>query len=57
MLLPVEKNEEGEEVDPRQELVERLMEYKMYKTMAQQLKDMNFDAENNVISLQPFQQK
>lgn len=45
MLLPVEKNEEGEEVDPRQELVERLMEYKMYKTMAQQLKDMNFDAE------------
>ena len=45
MLLPVEKNEEGEEVEPRQELVERLMEYKMYKTMAQQLKDMNFDAE------------
>lgn len=48
MLLPVEKDEEGEEIDPRQELVERLIEYKMYKTMAQQLKDMNFDAEQQL---------
>ena len=31
MLLPAEVNEEGEEEDPRQELVEKLMEYKMYK--------------------------
>ena len=34
MLLPVELDEEGEEIDPRAELVERLLEYKMYKYMA-----------------------
>ena len=28
MLLPKEVNQEGEELDPRQELVERLLEYK-----------------------------
>lgn len=39
MLLPVEVNEEGEEIDPRAELVERLLEYKMYKYMAYELKD------------------
>ncbi len=48
MLLPVEKDDKGDEVDPRQELVERLIEYKMYKTMAQQLKDMNFDAQQQL---------
>ena len=31
MLLPKEVNEEGEEEDPRQELVAQLLEYKMYK--------------------------
>ena len=31
MLLPKEVNEEGEEEDPRQELVEQLLQYKMYK--------------------------
>ena len=31
MLLPAEVNEEGEEEDPRAELVERLLEYKTYK--------------------------
>ena len=30
MLLPKEINEEGEEEDPRAELVQRLLEYKMY---------------------------
>lgn len=39
MLLPVEVDEEGEEIDPRAELVERLLEYKMYKCMAYELKD------------------
>ena len=34
MLLPAEVNEEGEEEDPRQELVEKLLEYKMYKYMS-----------------------
>ena len=32
MLLPKEVNEEGEE-DPRAELVQKLLEYKMYKYM------------------------
>ena len=31
MLLPAEEEEQEEEEDPRQELVERLLEYKMYK--------------------------
>ena len=34
MLLPKEVNEEGEEEDPRQELVEQLLQYKMYKYMS-----------------------
>ena len=44
MLLPVEVNEEGEEEDPRAELVEKLIEYKMYKYMSFELKDMQIDA-------------
>ncbi|MDO4633288.1 MAG: segregation/condensation protein A [Eubacteriales bacterium] len=45
MLLPQEVNEEGEETDPRQELVERLLEYKMYKYMSYELRDLQKDAE------------
>lgn len=37
MLLPAETNEEGEEEDPRAGLVERLIEYKMFKYLAQGL--------------------
>ena len=48
MLLPAEVNEEGEEEDPRQELVERLLEYKMYKYMAGELKDRQTDAERMI---------
>ena len=44
MLLPKEKNEEGEEEDPRAELVEKLLEYKMYKFMSYELKDRMDDA-------------
>lgn len=44
MLLPREINEEGNETDPRQELVEKLIEYKMYKYMAYELKDRQIDA-------------
>lgn len=45
MMLPVpEVNEEGEEIDPRAELVERLLEYKMYKYISGQLKDKQLDA-------------
>lgn len=45
MLLPVEKKEEEEEVDPRAELVQRLLEYKMYKYISYELKDKQMDAE------------
>ena len=44
MLLPKEVNEEGEEEDPRAELVERLLEHKKYRLMAQELADREFDA-------------
>ena len=44
MLLPKEVNEEGEEEDPRAELVQKLLEYKMYKYMAYELKDRQVDA-------------
>ena len=44
MLLPAEVNEQGEEEDPRAELVEKLLEYKMYKYMSFELKDMQMEA-------------
>lgn len=44
MLLPVEVDEEGEEIDPREELVQKLLEYKMYKYMSYELKDRMQDA-------------
>lgn len=45
MLLPKEVNEEGEEEDPRQELVEQLLQYKMYKYIACELKDREMDSD------------
>ena len=45
MLLPKEEDGEGEEEDPRQELVEQLLEYKMYKYMSYELKDRQIDGE------------
>lgn len=45
MLLPKEVNEEGEEEDPRKELVEQLLQYKMYKYIAYELKDRQTDSE------------
>lgn len=45
MLLPAEVNEEGEEEDPRQELVEQLLQYKMYKYMSYELRDRQMDGE------------
>lgn len=44
MLLPPEVTEEGEEVDPREELVQKLLEYKMYKYMSYELRDREEDA-------------
>jgi len=48
MLLPKEGNEDGEEEDPRQELVEQLLEYKLYKYMAYELKDRQNDYEHTM---------
>ncbi len=45
MLLPKEEAEEEEEEDPRAELVAKLLEYKAYKYMSYELKDMEMDAE------------
>ena len=40
MLLPGKKEEKEEEVDPREELVRRLVEYKRYKEFTTELKEM-----------------
>lgn len=40
MLLPREVNEKGEEIDPRTELVNRLIEYMRYKEMTNQLSEL-----------------
>ena len=51
MLLPKEGNEEGEEEDPREELVRQLLEYKMYKYMSYELRDRMAAAAKNVYKL------
>ncbi len=43
-LLP--KEEDKEEEDPRAELVEQLLQYKMYKYMSMELKDLRIEAGN-----------
>lgn len=48
LLLPAEVNEEGEEEDPRAELVQKLLEYKMYKQMSLELRDRQVDASRNL---------
>lgn len=47
MLLPADPKQDDDEdgEDPRAELVRRLMEYKMYKMMAQELSDMEEEAD------------
>ena len=52
MLLPVEESEEEEAVDPRQELVDRLLQYKMFKYISEELKDREMDA-SRVLFKQP----
>ncbi len=44
MLLPSNPDSEEEEEDTRAELVQQLLEYKMYKCMAYELKDRQMDA-------------
>lgn len=48
MLLPKEVDEEGNEEDPRAELVEKLLEYKLYKYMSIELKDKEINASKMV---------
>jgi len=59
MLLPREVDEKGEEIDPRAELVQALLEYKKYKEMSEELSFFesnqrklkfrgNFEADNKV---------
>ena len=48
MLLPKEVDENDEEIDPRAELVEKLIEYKTYKYMSQELRDMQLYAGKSV---------
>ena len=48
MLLPKEPKEEAEREDPRAELVERLLEHKMYRYMAMELKDRQLDASKSL---------
>lgn len=47
MLLPKEEDEEAEEEDPRAELVQKLLEYKMYKYMSYELRDRQLDAQKS----------
>ena len=44
MLLPAVETEDEEVEDPRTELVQQLLEYKMYKCMAYELRDRQMDA-------------
>ncbi|MCC8029799.1 MAG: segregation/condensation protein A [Lachnospiraceae bacterium] len=43
-LLPKETDEEDAEEDPRAELVEQLLQYKIYKYMSMELRDRQLDA-------------
>lgn len=45
MLLPKEVNEDGEEEDPRRELVEQLLQYKMFKYISFELRDRESDSD------------
>ncbi len=57
MLLPKEVTEEGEEKDPREELVQQLLEYKMFKYMSYELKDRMADASRCVYRAERCQKK
>ena len=45
MLLPKEETKEEEPEDPRAELVQKLLEYKMFKSLSTELKDRQIDAD------------
>ncbi len=50
MLIPrKEIDEEGNEIDPREELVQRLLEYKQYKEVIGDLRDMEVDRAKKIL--------
>lgn len=57
MLLPKMEEEEEEEEDPREELVRRLLEYKIYKYAAYELKDMEMDASHAIYKMATIPQE
>ena len=57
MLLPRDSDDEEEETDPRAELVQQLLEYKMYKCMAYELKDRQVDAQRVMFKNRQFRRK
>ncbi|MGX8686244.1 MAG: segregation and condensation protein A, partial [bacterium] len=52
MLLPREEEEEEEQGDPREELVQRLLDYKLTKYQSEELKDKSLEASKNVFRAQ-----
>ena len=54
MLLPAAPKDEETPEDPREELVERLLEHKMYKYMALELKDRQIDASKSLFKGRTF---
>ena len=48
MLLPKDPKENEETEDPRDELVERLLEHKMFRYIAMELKDLQVDASHSL---------
>lgn len=57
MLLPKKVDENGEEEDPRQELVERLLEYKKFKYISEELKERQEDAEKFLFKIETLPQE
>ena len=53
MLLPPDPVEEQEEEDPRDELVKRLQEYKIFKEIAEDLKEKEFERQKLYPRLSP----
>ncbi|MCR5526844.1 MAG: segregation/condensation protein A [Lachnospiraceae bacterium] len=54
MLLPKEVNEEGEEEDPRDELVQQLLEYKICRYVSTELKDLQVGASKVLFRTAPL---
>lgn len=57
MLLPKPQDEDGNEEDPRAELVRQLLEYKLYKYMSFELKDREINASRSLYRHQNIPQE